>query len=64
MSKMAISAVALLLLFVAGVALYRLLFWFPITIGGAQVGQAASFLTFAICAALSVALVRSGKVRG
>ena len=64
MSKLATTAVALLLLLLAGVALYRLLFWFPITIGGAEVGQTASLLTFVICAALCLMLFRSGKVSG
>ena len=62
MSKLATIAVAVLLLLVGAIALYRLLFWFPITIGGAEIGQTASLLTFVICAALCLMLFRSGKV--
>lgn len=63
MSKLAIFAVALLMLFLAAAALYRLLYWFPITIGGADVGQTASFFILVICAALSAMLFRSGIVQ-
>jgi len=56
-------AAALVFLILAAVALYRLLFWFPITIGGAHVGQTASFFTFAICAALSLILFRGARTR-
>ena len=41
-------------LLVALVALYRLLFWFPITIAGERVGQVPSFFAFVICTALSI----------
>jgi len=46
---------------VAGVCLYRLLYWFPITIGGQQVGQAATFLALAISAALCLVFFRGGS---
>jgi hypothetical protein len=60
--KPIILAVAVIFLVLACLALYRLLFWFPITIGGAYVGQTASFFTFVICAALSLILFRSASV--
>jgi hypothetical protein len=48
----------------AGICLYRLLFWFPITIGNQQVGQVASFLAFVVCTALCLIFVRNGIVSG
>ena len=36
------------------VALYRLMFWFPIEIAHHVVGQTASFLTFVIFAVLTI----------
>lgn len=39
---------------------YRLLFWFPITIGGHLIGQVASFFAFVISAALCLILLRGG----
>ena len=54
---------ALAFLAVALVALYRLLFYFPITIGGHQVGQTVSFLGFAACAALSLIFFRGALTR-
>jgi hypothetical protein len=53
-SKLVNVAAGLFFLVVAGLSLYRLLFWFPITIGGAQIGQTASFFSFVIFAALSL----------
>jgi len=55
-SKLVNVAAGLLFLGLACVSLYRLLFWFPITIGGAHVGQTASFFAFVIFAALSLIL--------
>lgn len=49
-------------LILAAVSLYRLLFWFPIDIGGAHVGQTASFFAFVICAALSLIMLRGARV--
>jgi len=49
-------AAGLVFLILAGIALYRLLFYFPITIGGAYVGQVASFFAFVVCAALALML--------
>ena len=45
---------------VAIISGYRLLFWFPITIGGHLIGQVASFFAFVISAALCLILLRSG----
>ena len=53
-------ASAIVLLIIAALALYRLLAGFPITIGGVEIGQTMSFLTFVVCAALGVMLFRSG----
>ena len=61
MSKLATTAVAILLLVLAAVALYRLLYWFPISIGGAEVGQTTSLLTFVVCVALALMLFRGAK---
>lgn len=52
---------ALLCLAIAALALYRLLFWFPISIGGHEVGQTSSFFAFVIFAALSLILFRGGS---
>ena len=51
---------ALALLVIAGLALYRLLVGFPITIGGQEIGQTTSFLVFVICTALALMLFRGG----
>jgi hypothetical protein len=59
--KFAVLLGALVFLIVAGLSLYRLLFGFPITIGGVQVGQTISFFVFVSCAALSVMLFASVK---
>jgi len=53
-SKMASLTGGVIFLLVALVALYRLLFWFPITIAGQPVGQVATFFVFVVCAALSL----------
>lgn len=60
MSKLASLTGGIIFLIVAGICLYRLLFWFPITIGGQQVGQAATFLALAISAALCLVFFRGG----
>jgi hypothetical protein len=51
----------LIFLGLACVSLYRLLFWFPLTIGGAHVGQTASFFAFVISAALSLILLLGAR---
>lgn len=57
-NKLAAVTGALVFLILAVVSLYRLLFWFPITIAGAPVGQTASFFAFVICIALSMIMFR------
>ena len=51
-------------LILALVSLYRLLFWFPIDIGGAHVGQTASFFAFVISAALCLLMFRGARASG
>lgn len=62
-SKIAALTGGLVFLALALVSLYRLLFWFPITIGGAQVGQTSSFFAFVICAALSLIMFRAASTQ-
>jgi len=50
-------------LIIAAVCLYRLLYWFPITIGNERVGQVATFFALAISAALSLIFLRGGAPR-
>ena len=59
-TKLAALAGAVIFMALAGISLYRLLFWFPISIGGAEVGQTASFFAFVIFTALSLIMVRGG----
>jgi hypothetical protein len=47
-----VSGIAFLVIALA--ALYRLVHWFPITIGGMQVYQVPTFFVFVISAALSL----------
>ena len=42
-SKLANLVGGVIFLIVAAICLYRLLFWFPITIGGERVGQVSTF---------------------
>lgn len=49
---------AIVFLTLALISLYRLLFWFPITIGGMHVGQTSTFFAFVICAALTLIMFR------
>ena len=58
MNKVAAIAGAVIFLTLALVSLYRLLFWFPITIGNQQVGQTSSFFAFVIFAALALIMFR------
>ena len=60
MSKLGSLIGGIIFLVLACVSLYRLLFWFPIDVGGAHVGQVASFLVFAVSAALSLILLKAG----
>jgi|KBSMisStandDraft_5_1062788.scaffolds.fasta_scaffold718996_1 predicted membrane channel-forming protein YqfA (hemolysin III family) len=52
---------ALLFLILAAVALYRLLVFFPITIGGHEVGQTSSFFVFVMSAAMCLILFRGAR---
>jgi high-affinity Fe2+/Pb2+ permease len=54
MSRIVSLLGGLVFLAIAAVALYRLLFWFPISIGGHEIGQTASFLTCAAAAGLAL----------
>ena len=53
-SRLGSVAGGVVFLVLALVSLYRLLFWFPITVGGHAIGQTASFFAFAIFAALTL----------
>jgi high-affinity Fe2+/Pb2+ permease len=60
-NRLASLAGGIIFLVLAGLCLYRLLYWFPITIGGQQVGQAATFLALAISAALCMVFLRGSR---
>ena len=62
-TKLAALAGAVIFMALAGVSLYRLLFWFPISIGGAEVGQTSSFFAFVIFTALALIMVRGGLAK-
>ena len=63
-NRLAAAAGGVVFLILALVSLYRLLFYFPITIGSMHVGQTASFFALAICAALSFIMFRGVKSIG
>jgi hypothetical protein len=58
MSRIGSFLGALVFLALAAVSLYRLLFYFPITVGGHAIGQTASFFAFAAFAALTLIMFR------
>jgi hypothetical protein len=60
-NKLASLVGALVFLVLALISLYRLLFWFPISIAGEQVGQTASFFAFVIFAALTLIMFRASR---
>lgn len=62
MSKLASFVGGFVFLIIAAISLYRLLFWFPITIGEQRVGQVATFFVFVICGALCLIFFRGGVV--
>ena len=62
-TKLAVLAGSLIFVALAVVSLYRLLFWFPMSIGGAEIGQTASFFAFVISAALALILVRGAVAK-
>jgi len=59
--KLVLSLAAILFLLLAVVGLYRFLVWFPITIGGVEIGQVGSFFAIAIGAGLSLALFNEAR---
>lgn len=63
-NKLASVLGAIVFLALALISLYRLLFWFPIDVGGAHIGQTASFFAFVIFAALTLIMFRSIKSSG
>jgi hypothetical protein len=58
MSRFGSLLAALVFLAIAAIALYRLLFFFPISIGGHEIGQTASFFAFVAFAALTLIMFR------
>jgi hypothetical protein len=62
-NKLASLVAGIVFAVIAGISLYRLLFWFPITIGEQRIGQVATFFALVISAALCLILVRGGIVR-
>lgn len=63
-NRLASLAGGLIFLVLAAISLYRLLYWFPITIGGQQVGQTATFFALVISLALCLVLFRGGATSG
>ena len=63
MTKLAILVGGLIFAALAGLSLYRLLYWFPMSVGGAEIGQTASFFALVVCAALALILVRGALAR-
>ena len=63
-NRLATLVGALIFCLLAGVSLYRLLFWFPISIGGMEVGQTSSFFAFVIFAALALIMARGALAKG
>jgi hypothetical protein len=59
--KLVLSAAALIFLLVALLGLYRLLVWFPISIGGVEIGQVGSFFAIVIGAGLSLMLFNEAR---
>jgi hypothetical protein len=59
--KLVLTAAALIFLLVAVGGLYRLLVWFPISIGGTEIGQVGSFFAIVIGAGLSLMLFSEAR---
>jgi hypothetical protein len=59
--KLVLSLAALIFLLVALLGLYRLLVWFPISIGGVEIGQVGSFFAIVIGAGLSLMLFSEAR---
>lgn len=58
--RLATLVAGILFAAIAALALYRLLYWFPITIGGTQIGQVFTFFALVICTALALIFLRGG----
>lgn len=59
--KLVLTAAALVFLLIALCGLYRLLYWFPISIGGVEIGQVGSFFAIVIGAGLSLMLFSEAR---
>ena len=59
--KLVLTAAALIFLLIAAVGLYRLLVWFPISVGGVEIGQVGSFFAIVIGAALALMLFNEAR---
>jgi hypothetical protein len=59
--KLVLTAAALIFLLLAAASLYRLLVWFPINIGGVEIGQVGSFLGLVVGAGLSLMLFSEAR---
>jgi hypothetical protein len=59
--KLVLSAAALIFLLVTLAALYRLLFGFPMSIGGEEVGQVSTFFVLVCGAALTLMLFSEAR---
>jgi len=59
--KIVLSAAALIFLFVAAAALYRLLVGFPMAIGGVEIGQVGTFFALVMGAGLSLMLFSEAR---
>ena len=62
--RLAAFAGGLVFLCLALIGLYRLLFWFPITVAGQQVGQTMSFFAFVIFLVLSLISFQAVRNKG
>ena len=59
--KLVLSVAALIFLLVTLAALYRLLFGFPMSIGGEEVGQVSTFFVLVCVAALTMMLFSEAR---
>jgi hypothetical protein len=59
--KLVLSVAALIFLLVTLAALYRLLFGFPMSIGGEEVGQVSTFFVLVCGAALTMMLFSEAR---
>lgn len=59
--KLVLTLAALIFLLITAAALYRLLVGFPISIGGAEVGQTSTFFVLVCGAALTLMLFNESR---